>query len=285
MNIQTLLDSYNSNTLWEMAREAQLPATTGKKLKKAELITLMAQEFFQPARIEASFQRLAETEKAVLNRLLLHGGRVSSRRFQRELIRARLVEEAPSNPERKATPANSRYQGSSVYGRNVNHIGQPLSQNATIFEDIIARLTLLGLVFSAVSATNTGGQPYKLQFHPANTLIVPAFVRQHLPEPEPLLPGEGERPPAHTLHGDPQLILRDLYLYWDTVRRNPIPLLKSGLVSKRGMKQLNDNLLLPDATLTARVPKRRQNGSSHCDRYCRRWSWFKQNPGNYRQWV
>lgn len=249
MDIRTLLDSYNSNNLWEMAREAQLPKTTGKKLKKSELIALMAQEFFQPERIQASYQRLTEKEKAILNRLLLHGGQVSTRLFKRELVRVGLAEDAPPKPETKEISAYSRYQGWSVYGRIANHVGQPDNKNSTIFEDVIARLTLLGLVFSEETVPNTVGQPFKLQFHPANMLTVPTFVRQHLPKPEPLPPEAGDWQPAHTLHGDPQLILRDLYLYWDTVRRNPIPMIQSGLVSKRGMKQLNENLLTPDPTL------------------------------------
>lgn len=249
MDIKTLLDSYNSNNLWEMAREAQLPQTTGKKLKKDDLITLMAQEFFRRERIQASYRRLTEKEKAILNRLLLHGGQVSTRLFKRELVRAGLAAEAPPKPQPKEVSAYARHQGWSVYGRIANHVGQPDNKNSTIFEDIIARMTLLGLVFSAETAPNTVGQPFKLQFHPANALIVPIFVRHHLPKPEPLPPETGDWQPAHTLHGDPQLILRDLYLYWDTVRRNPIPMIQSGLVSKRGMKQLNENLLTPDPDL------------------------------------
>ena len=249
MDIKTLLDSYNSNNLWEMAREAQLPQTTGKKLKKDDLITLMAREFFQPKRIRASYQRLTEKEKAILNRLLLHGEQVSTRLFKRELIRVGLATEARPKQQPKEVSAYGRYQGWSVYGRTVTYIGQPHDQNSSIFEDIIARLTLFGLVFSEETTPNTVGQPFKLQFHPANTLTVPNFVRQHLPEPQPLPPEAGGWQPAHTLYGDPQLILRDLYLYWDTVRRNPIPMIKSGLVSKRGMKQLNENLLTPDPNL------------------------------------
>lgn len=75
-DIAVLLDSYNSNTLWEMARAAQLPNTTGKKLSKGELLVLLAQEFFKPERIKAAYQRLTKTERDVLNRLLLHNGRV-----------------------------------------------------------------------------------------------------------------------------------------------------------------------------------------------------------------
>ena len=249
MDIKTLLDSYNSNTLWEMAREAQLSNTTGKKLKKDDVMQLMQREFFQPERIKASYEQLNKKERAVLNRLLLHGGQVSTRIFKRELIRAKLATEAPAKPEPKATSSYSQYRGWSVYGRSVTHIGQPHDSQSTIFEDMMARLTLYGLLFSEEAAVNTGNQPFKLQYHPGSTLIIPTFVRQHLPKPEPLPVEVDDWQPAHMLHGDPQMFIRNLYLYWDTVRRSPIAMIKSGLVSKRGLKQLNENLLAPDPTL------------------------------------
>lgn len=249
MDQTTLLDSYNSNTLWDMARAAQLPQTTGAKLKKASLIKLMQQEFFKPARIKAAYQRLPQTERAVLNRLLLHGGQLSTRLFKRELIRAGLATEAPDKPSPKGLSPWERYRGWEVYGRAVNHIGQPNNPQSTIFEDIMARLTLYGLVFSEDTAANTGGNSYKMQCHPGDNLFIPPFVRQHLPEPEPLPVEDNDWQPAHTLQGDPQLFLRDLYLYWDTVRRSSIAMIQAGFVGKRGLKQLNAALLSPDSTL------------------------------------
>ncbi|MCP5101586.1 MAG: hypothetical protein GY943_39080, partial [Chloroflexi bacterium] len=146
--IKTLLDSYNSANLWEMARTAQLSGTTGKKLKKADLMRLMEQEFFESTRIKATYKQLSKTERAVLNRLLLHKGQLSTRLFKRELIRANLASKAPSKPNPKGTSAWSRYHGWSIYGRSVTHIGQPHDPTSTIFEDVIARLTFYGLVFS-----------------------------------------------------------------------------------------------------------------------------------------
>ncbi|MFO7684082.1 MAG: helicase-associated domain-containing protein [Chloroflexota bacterium] len=246
-DIATLLDSYNSNTLWEMARAAQLPNTTGKKLSKGELLVLLAQEFFKPERIKASYQRLTKTERDVLNRLLLHNGRVSSRQFARELIRADLVTEAPPLEPKKQDYWYER--SNSIYGRVVNHIGSASNLNSRIYEDVVARLTLHGLVFSEDSGVTTGETSYKLQLHPGDTLFVPTFVSRHLPQPAPIPVEVKNWQPAHVLHGDPQLLLRDLYLYWDTVRRHPIDMIQSGLVGKRGLKQLNAVLLTPDPTL------------------------------------
>ncbi|MEZ4641406.1 MAG: helicase-associated domain-containing protein [Chloroflexota bacterium] len=246
MDIHTLLNNYNNNMLWEMARDANLPETTGKKLKKDELLLLMKREFFRPERIKASYQRLTELERVVLNRLLLHDGQVATRIFKRELLQVGLVTEAPPKPPQKGMERYAQSEGWSMYGRTVTHIGQPHDAKSTIFEDVIARLTLRGLVFSEESV-HIGGQPFKLQYHPASKLIIPVFLRQYLPEPVPVNTEDWQ--PAHVLHGDPQVFLRDLYLYWDVVRRTPVYLIKSGLVSKRSLKQLNDNLLMPDPTL------------------------------------
>lgn len=91
----TLLDSYNSNMLWDMARAGRISGAGGTKPKKADLIQLMRQEFFKPERIKASYQRLSERERDILDRLLLRSGQTSTRLFKRELLRAELVTEAP----------------------------------------------------------------------------------------------------------------------------------------------------------------------------------------------
>ncbi|MCB8942869.1 MAG: helicase-associated domain-containing protein [Ardenticatenaceae bacterium] len=239
--ILNLLDTYNSNNLWEMAREANLPGTTGVKLKKAQLLKLMQEEYFKPQRIKADYERLPEREKAIINRLLLHKGSVSTRTFGRELLRAGLVTEAQEESGGREQWSYGRYQ--------TGPTADPHNHNSTVFEDIIARLTLHGLVFSTDAANNTGGTSYKLQYHPANTLIVPPFVRQHLPPAQPLVVDKREWQPPHIAHGDPQLFLRDLYLYWDAVRRSPIAMIQAGFVGKRGLKSLNDVLLNPDPSL------------------------------------
>lgn len=259
-DINTLLESYNSNTLWEMAREGNLPETTGKKLKKDELLRVMRQHYFKPERIQKAYRQLTELERAVVNRLLLHEGHVSSRLFKRELIRAELVTEAPVKEAPKGLSTWQQYQGWTVYGRSVNHIGQPQKKNSTIFEDVMARLAFYGLVFSEETPSSSGSQTYKFQYHPGDTLIIPPFVRQHLPTPKPLSESRQEWQPDFVMHGDPQLILRDLYLYWDTVRRNAIALIQSGYVGKRGLKQLNDALLTPDPTLDK---ARKENQAAH----------------------
>jgi hypothetical protein len=245
--ILELIESYNSNTLWEMARAAKLPNTTGKRLNKVPLIALMVELYFQPERIKASYQSLSDLEKVVINRLLLRGGEAPTRLLHRELTRSGLTTELPPPPEPDPKkPYWQRSRTPEAYGRSVSRVADPDSPKSTVFEDVMARLTRRGLVFSKTNSQTTGGAPPKIQFHPADTLFIPPFVSEHLPPPVPIETTEQVWQPAHTRQGDPQHFLRDLYLYWDAVRRNPPALIQSGFVGKRGLKALNEALLMPD---------------------------------------
>lgn len=238
--INTILNSYHSATLWEMAHAANLQVTDrrGKKLHKAELITKMRAEFFSETRVRASWEQLDERERAVLNRLLLRGGTASTQRFRREILRTTLA----TLPSR----ADSHYF-SVPYAEG--YAGHPNRQGSRVFEDVIARLTLRGLVFSRKPGFTTGGTPFKLQFHPGDTLYVPNIIRRYLPEPEPAQEETATLQPARVDTGQSALLLRDLYLYWDFVRRNKVALISAGFVGKRSLKTINQVLLVPDPSL------------------------------------
>lgn len=247
-DIATLLEAYTHTILWDMAFAAKLPGAVGKKTKKADLLKLMQEEFFKPERISASYLRLTKTERAVVDRLMLRGNTSSTRLFARELVRAGLTKEAPQPNSQKGSRSHYK-SGPSIYGRSVAHIGSINDLQSPIFEDVMARLTLYGLVFSEGSTGSNSNTSYKLQFHPGETVFIPPFVRRHLPDPDPLPNVANAWLPAHILHGDAQFFLRDLYLYWDTVRCSPINLIQSGFVGKRGLKTLNAALLNPDPAL------------------------------------
>ncbi len=247
-DIATLLENYAYTILWDMVHAAKLPGAVGKKLKKADLEQLMQQEFFKPQRISASYRQLTGIERAVVDRLMLRGDESSTRLFERELVRAGLVKQSPqSKPQKENRPYYPG--GPSIYGRSVAHIGSIIDRQSPIFADVMARLTLYGLVFSEGTTGSNGAQNYKMQFHPGETVFIPPFVRRHLPNPDPVPIVANAWQPAYILHGDAQLFLRDLYLYWDTVRRGSISLIQSGFVGKRGLKTLNAALLNPDPAL------------------------------------
>lgn len=242
--IQELLNAYHANTLWEIANANGLRATDerGKRLNRHVLMRKMEKEFFTRQRVLASLEKLNWRERAVLDRLLLRGGTASTKSLRREALRAGLVtvDEQPSRGR------GGYYYHSVPYADG--YAGHPHRSKSTEFVDVIARLTYYGLVFSKDVPLTSGNQPYKLRFHPGATLYVPQAIRRHLPKPEPI---QEDKPwqPEETRQGDSALLLRDLYLYWDFVRRNQVPLLKNGLVGKRSLKAINAILLTPDPSL------------------------------------
>ena len=245
--ISAILSSYHYGTLYQMADAAGLRVNDGqgKKLRKAELLPIMRAEYFSEARVHASWEGLARRERDVLNRLLLHGGEATTRVFQREIIRTRLATKAPE-PQRPKTPYQY-YRSSTSYADG--YAGNPDHRDSPIFEDIIARLTYHGLVFSRGTPLTSGGTPHKIQFHPGTTLYVPQVIRRTLPEPEPIQIRDSIWQPARVETGTPALLLRDLYLYWDFVRRNQVALIQAGFVGKRSLKAINDVLIVPDPLL------------------------------------
>jgi hypothetical protein len=244
-DIDAILETYHSATLWEMARAAGLEVTDsrGKRLRKAELLPRIRAEFFTKKRVLSSVRRLDERERAVLDRLLLRGGTAATRSLKREAVRARLATSAD-----KPKPGDPyEYYNRAPYAQGYS--GHPERPRSRVFEDVVARLTHRGLVFSQRIPMATGGTPYKAQFHPGATLFVPHVVQQYLSEPEPVPLNAPDWQPEQVQIADPGLLLRDLYLYWDHARRNDVTLLKSGLVGKRGLKAINDVLLVPDPLL------------------------------------
>ncbi|MBN1484094.1 MAG: helicase-associated domain-containing protein [Chloroflexia bacterium] len=242
--IEAILNAYHTNTLYDMAREAGLAVddARGKRLKKKALIALMREQFFRQERVHASWQQLSETDRAVLNQLLRHQEPIATAIFRRRILQAKLAQEVPEK-----TGQHYGYDRSVPYAQG--YIGSPYQHNSRVFEDVVARLTLHGLAFSQDGTSNWGHVTYKIQFHPARTLYVPPAVRQHLPKPTAALGKLQDWQPAQVERGDPELLLRDLYLYWDAVRQDEIALLKSGLVGKRSLRAINTVLLRPDPSL------------------------------------
>ncbi len=237
--VDTLLDVYHANTLTEMAQAAELMPRNNKKSRKSELTALMREKYFTRERVQASLKQLNSRERAVLNRLQLRGNQVSLSNFERELLRAGVVTAAP------VTIGKNYYYGA-PYAQG--YTGSPNNPKSTVFQDVIARLTYHGLVFSRTAANYTGAA-FKLQFHPYNQIFIPLAVARHLPEPEPIPANQPDWQPGRVQHGDPNLLLRDMYLYWDFLRRNEVALLQNGGVGKRSLKAINVTLLEPDPLL------------------------------------
>lgn len=221
----TLLDRYNNLTLQQMAETAGIDIyTNGKKIKKASLISKMRRAYFTPQRIRTSYKALNQLEKDVLNRLQ-HAPKQSrsTKLFKRNLVRANITTQS----------------------RRTTYEGSANNRQSTVFEDVLARLTLAGLVFSREDEQSG----YKLKLSPGETVFIPQLVHLNLPDPYPIIQNTTSWEPEAVQQATPDVLLRDLYIYWDYIRHNPAKLLQTGLVGKRELKQINNLLLVPDSRI------------------------------------
>lgn len=242
-SLERILDGYNVQTLFSLALATGILPAKSKKLAKAPLIALLMEQLYQQVRVDDAWANLSQREKAILNRLLLHNGLVRTNAFRRELVRAGLVTLPPEPPKQKPN-AYGYLRTSAAYSAD-HYLGEPTRKDSTIFQDVIARLTQQGLVFSQCTDNNISSSN-KLTFHPAEELIMPAALRRLLPKPTPVVDEVRQWQPDHTASNQPLQFLRELYLYWDFVRRHEVSLLQNGLVGKRLLRALGPVLLTPD---------------------------------------
>ena len=233
-----LLKEYNYHTLMKIAEHNGLDICDerGKKLRKATLVSLMRRHFFTEACVKASLAELSELDRAVLNRLLLRGGEADTISLRQEVVRDGLAAEQSSQKSR-----GYRHRS---YGSNV-----PPRSDSSVFSDVMARLTLHGLVFTKVPSVVYGSVTYKLNFNPGSVIYVPPTIRPFLPEPaQPSLeidPADiGERRATA-----PDIFLRDLLLYWLDLRQNEVTFIQAGTVGKRHLKRINSVLIEPEPDL------------------------------------
>ncbi len=235
--IDQLLESYHAADLSSMASEAGISTSVRGKSNRSSTVSALRQHFFQPERIRASYAKLSELEKEALNRILLHSQATPARALRRELIKSGIATEAPIAP----VPESRRSYG---YYEPKSYEGSPNRRNSNVFEDVMARLTLHGLVFSL--EVQGSSYSFKQRFHPGALLFVPQAVRGALPAPTPVTLTATQLQPEEIKPSDPNRLLRELYLYWDYARRGGINLLNSGAVGKRELKILNGLMFTPD---------------------------------------
>lgn len=235
-SIDELLESYAHDALIDIGDATNIAPRQKKKMLKRDLIALLKQKLFTSARVVASYALLGENDRQVLNYLLFRGGQVDRARLERDLLRAGLVTPTERKPD-------SRYQDAPLYAPEERMA--KTAGNSRAFQDVMARLTLQGLVFSTPTIYEST-YTYKLGLHPASYIFVPGEIGKHLPKfsESPITIADWK--PVRTERKMPHLLLRDLYLYWDFVLRSDVTLTRSGAIGKRQLRALNDVLLVPD---------------------------------------
>lgn len=228
-----LLAAYNSAALNRMLsfNHVPPPAARGKEQVIARLATALAES----RHVEAAYADLGAAERAAIEALQRAGGRLSLRALREALKKQGLVDDKPpTGPVYAQKPPD------------------PSVRQPRRLEDLVARLSLRGLVFATEdgprgpfvsAATGPGGLR---DFNKLPTSIhIPASIRRQLPEPPP--PPPDSTPPikvAVVAEGSARAFQRDLYLYWSYVRKQPLALTNKGEPRKAQLKEVNATLLV-----------------------------------------
>ncbi|HLF26212.1 MAG TPA: helicase-associated domain-containing protein [Anaerolineae bacterium] len=236
-DLKSLLDRYSSGAVTAIAsHHSVLPK--GPKVK-AEIIDTLARVLPHRHTVEKSLNDLSKTERVVVDVILQRGGQASVHALRQELLRQKLIDQS--------------YE--ITFDRYSRTRPDPRRTNSRRLEDIVARLTLRGLVFSAEDPFDPrrdvpGYTPAKCDFDQAlKTAFIPEPIRRHLPQPPPLPEAPPPKPieVAAVEEGSARTFQRDLYLYWSYVRDHKVTVTAKGDLHKKALGEV-------DAVLLTRAP-------------------------------
>ena len=224
-DLRETLTHYDLKVLQAMAQELNIKLDAKSSKDAARLLEryLGASET-----VRRAVERLREPEREALRRLQRIGGSASARGLKLNLLQAGLVAKTP-----KANIAAWRVQTwAEEYEAKQNYSGQPC------FEDVMARLAVMGLVFSEREANRKN---VLVGFSPAPLIFIPEIVFKQLPPPPAAsLALLAEPELAERAAGSARLFQRDLGRYWRFVRRSgELRLTTQGYLYKADVKSLN----------------------------------------------
>lgn len=177
MRPEDILVLYTFNSLRTIARTREYPLSA---LRRSELIHALAERLFDPDEIQRMLVLLSERERALLKAVVQAGGRLASDELAHFLLEQGMIESVgPGRPR-----------------ETVDRIA-PTTRR---FDEICARLTAHGLIFSEPKPGGTLAGPHDLS--PGDVLFVPGpvfeLVRRLGQEPAPVQPTvpAAESPPS-----------------------------------------------------------------------------------------
>ena len=234
-DLKSTLERYSSAAITIMAAY-QGVTPKGPKLKGA-MIESLTHVLVDRQTIARSVATLSKGERAVIEALLRREGRASVTQIRGDLLRLNLIDR-----EYKVT-----------FGKSVSNSPTPRKPDSRRLEDLLASLTLRGLVFSGEEAPSNGRTApetmAKWDFdQQLLNVFIPDVIRPHLPAPAPLPEPIAPKTASvkTTQDSSARAFQRDLYLYWSSVRSHPVALTAKGEVQKRALVDLNSALLTHD---------------------------------------
>lgn len=209
----SLLRTYSRAALERMARHRRLDT---RGLNKEALIETLTPLLFDTGAIRRALVTLSPLERQILDEVHLLGDDAPTGLIHRHLVREGAIEPPPAR-------------------------GAPSRAASFPFDDAVARLASLGLMFSAMPSTY--GSTLDLTV-PGMRVFIPTAVLEHLPPVRLRLETCDE--PAEVLAASPSSLLRDVYTILSLADQSPVPLTARGLIAKRGLVRLDTALRLPE---------------------------------------
>jgi hypothetical protein len=227
-----LLRTYGNPSLQQMLSQRELPH---QGLGKQKMVDALARDLYAPKRVQAALAALVGIERAVLDQLILAGGEAPTARFVATLERDGVLEPHQKLPQ---SPYDWEKRGS------------PWESGSRKFVDVVSRLGVLGLAFTA-EPVGSGGFIVDLPT-PGQRLFIPTAILRQLPA----VTVEPEQPPAPptTVHpADPTVVLRDVYTLLSSARGGALLLTSRGVLAKRALVRLDESLRQPENAAQART--------------------------------
>ncbi|MBV9791080.1 MAG: helicase-associated domain-containing protein [Chloroflexi bacterium] len=178
MRPEDILILYTFNSLRTIARVREYPLSA---LRRSELISALAERLFDPSELQRMLALLGERERATLIAVVEAGGRLASDELAHFLLEQGVVE--------SVGPARPR--------ETIDRIA-PTTRR---FDEICARLTAYGLLFSEPKAGGTLAGPHDLS--PGQVLFVPGPVFDLVRRLEQAPAAEQPSRPAQDAHQSP----------------------------------------------------------------------------------
>jgi hypothetical protein len=207
MNVGDLLERYTPTALETIAKLNDL-SLNGEICHKALIKALL-----QPDRIREAVDRLDHLERLALEHLQLQDGSARTALVKQELIQCGFISDSPSD----------------------HYLGSPYRQMPRYFEDVIARLTGLGLVFSL----SENGNSHK-QLSPGRRLVIPQAICDHLPPVAEWMPHLEVSQLSDTAPGSAEAFQRDLFLFWSYINSNNVTLTTREYIPKRHWTRIHN---------------------------------------------
>lgn len=165
MRPEDILALYSFNSLRTIARTRAAPTDRSwVALRRPELIALLAEQMFEPELVRRMLAGLGPGERAALLAMAKNSGRLAAPELAQALLNAGMID--------SAGPIRAR--------ETIDRI----PPNTRRFDELCARLTAAGLLFSEPHQAGTLGGPYDLA--PGAVLFVPGPVLELLRQPSPV---------------------------------------------------------------------------------------------------